>query len=574
MDRVEADPTFARWMDAFLSSYYRRRPVNATFIGVHDWDHALPDYSEGGSGETLADLENLMNRSARIDVDGLTTSERIDLRLARGFLKTQIWEIGSSHFHRGNPSLYSGEAIFSVLSLFLTEFAPLEDRVSAATARMEAIGGLLAQARRNVTQAPPGWTEKALTECTGALAFLTEGVEALMAMGPIESKAFEAAAQHAAAAFGEFDSYLETELRYHTSDQYACGEEALSLYLTDGHFLDVDPDELVEYADSEIDEATAYLKEHAADFGANTPSDALAQLSDIHATTSEYYARYQELWDETRMLSNQNQLLTWPEFPIRYVPRPIWSREAAPHLYFLYYRSPAAFNRPPIHDYLVTPIDKALPPDEQERLLRATNDSVIKSNHVIHHGSIGHHVQNWHAFRAESRIGRIAAVDCATRIAMFCGGTMAEGWATYATDLINEFGGLSPLEAYAQRQSRARMCARAVVDIRLHQGRFSLDEGTEYYERRALMSPAAARSEAVKNSMFPGAAIMYLTGNDAIHDLRADMTQRKGSDFELGAFHDEFLSYGSIPVALISADMKAKADAAEAAHHESGRSGG
>ena len=30
---------FSLWLDRFLHSYYRHRPVNATFIGVHDYDH-------------------------------------------------------------------------------------------------------------------------------------------------------------------------------------------------------------------------------------------------------------------------------------------------------------------------------------------------------------------------------------------------------------------------------------------------------------------------------------------------------------------------------------------------------
>ena len=34
------------------------------------------------------------------------------------------------------------------------------------------------------------------------------------------------------------------------------------------------------------------------------------------------------------------------------------------------------------------------------------------------------------------------------------------------------------------------------------------------------MPEAAAMAEAVKNSMFPGAAVMYLMGRDAIHRLR------------------------------------------------------
>jgi len=206
----------------------------------------------------------------------------------------------------------------------------------------------------------------------------------------------------------------------------------------------------------------------------------------------------------------------------------------------------------------VTPIDRAMPPGEQKRLLQANNDSVIKLNHVIHHGSIGHHVQNWHAFRSASRIGRMAAVDCASRIAMFCGGTMAEGWACYATDLMSESGFLTPLEQYAEHHSRMRMCARAVVDTRLHQGKITWGQAVEYYEREAGMAPGAAQNEVTKNSMFPGAALMYLLGNDGIHRLRKEVAALRGNRFSLREFHDQFLSYGSIPVALISADMIAK----------------
>jgi uncharacterized protein (DUF885 family) len=184
---------------------------------------------------------------------------------------------------------------------------------------------------------------------------------------------------------------------------------------------------------------------------------------------------------------------------------------------------------------------------------------VIKLNHVVHHGGIGHHVQNWHALRARSRIGRVAAVDCASRIAMFSGGTMAEGWACYATDLIREAGGLTPLERCAEHQARRRMCARSVVDCRLHQGRMTLEEAATYYREKADMPESSARAEAVKNSMFPGTAVMYLMGTDAIHSLRKDIAALQGALFSLQKFHDDFLSYGSVPVSLIATDMKRNA---------------
>jgi len=179
---------------------------------------------------------------------------------------------------------------------------------------------------------------------------------------------------------------------------------------------------------------------------------------------------------------------------------------------------------------------------------------VIKLNHVVHHGALGHHVQNWHAFRAESRIGRMAGVDCASRIAMFCAGTMAEGWACYATELMDEVGFLTPLESFAERHTRLRMAARALVDVRLHTGRLSLDQAAAFYHERAGMAPAAARSEAVKNSMFPGTALMYLMGTDTIRQLRNELSARL--DFQLAAFHDRLLFYGSVPAALIAECMR------------------
>jgi uncharacterized protein (DUF885 family) len=103
--------------------------------------------------------------------------------------------------------------------------------------------------------------------------------------------------------------------------------------------------------------------------------------------------------------------------------------------------------------------------------------------------------------------GRIAHIDVASRIAFFCGGTMAEGWACYATDLIAETGGMTDMERLAHRRSRMRMCARAIVDVELHNRRMTLTDAAEFYQTSG-MEPSAARGEALKNSMFPGAAMM------------------------------------------------------------------
>jgi uncharacterized protein (DUF885 family) len=178
---------------------------------------------------------------------------------------------------------------------------------------------------------------------------------------------------------------------------------------------------------------------------------------------------------------------------------------------------------------------------------------VIKLNHVLHHGGVGHHLQNWHAYhRAASRIGKIAAVDCANRIGMFCGGTMAEGWACYATGLMGELDGLTSLERVAEQHANVRQLARAVVDLSFHSGAMSFDEAVSFFVERTGMQPAVARAEVVKASMFPGTAVMYWLGTQAILDLRQRLRSQLGDAFSLKRFHDELLGFGSIPVPLIA----------------------
>ena len=76
--------------------------------------------------------------------------------------------------------------------------------------------------------------------------------------------------------------------------------------------------------------------------------------------------------------------------------------------------------------------------------------------------------------------------------------------------------------------------------------------------QRVGMSPSAARAEAVKNSLFPGAACMYLAGWDGIWQLR-----RQFRNVPLRQFHDRLLSLGSVPVSL--AGWTSRESGAEAA---------
>lgn len=555
---MATSPSTREWLDAFFAAYYRHRPVSATFIGVHEHDQRLPDYSESGVAAQLAETRALLDQLDTGEVAPPTTTwEAVDRLLARNFLLTQVWELTDRRALLSNPCLYTGEATFGIISLFLREYAPLDERVEAAVHRLRAIPDLLAQGRENVTNCPAAWVSKAIEECNGGIALLTDGVGVLASRYGVTREDFHAAAADAVSAYRGFRQYLSDEVAPISHDSYGVGAEPFDMLLRLGHCLDLDSVAVTTYAHKRLSEAWAAMADLASQIEPGSdPRALLARLSDDHPSVADYYGTYQAEFDRAYAFAVERELLTWPDYPITFEPIPDWARAAAPHLYFLFYRAPAPFDPHVTQRYLVTPVDPAMPAEEQQRRLRATNLSQIRLNHVIHHGGIGHHVQNWWAYRGESRIGRMAAVDCALRTAMLCGGTMAEGWACYAVDLMAEQGYLTPLEQLSQHQGLARMAGRAIVDAGLHRGDLSFDEAVAFYRDEVGMPDAAAHGEAVKNSMFPGAAMMYLLGTDMIRDLRSEMQQRQGGDFALARFHDAFLSHGSIPVALTATLMR------------------
>lgn len=573
--RVAGGPA-APWasgaLDRFFEVFYRQRPVTATFTGLHAHDDRLPDWSPDGLAamrDEMADVRALLARAGcPADADARAFPRDVDLALADATLEIAIAELDSGHFVHSNPTLWTGEAIFGVLSLLTRDFAPLPDRLAAARARLEATPHFLAQARRAIPRVPKRWLAKATGECATAVTFLREALPAwlagLRADGALRDQDLQAvtgAAAEAAAAFQDMQRWLggfdapgwpvpASDPEWGEAPSRECaGEELLSLLVRRGHGVTTPLEALL----GEAEDALADAAERLATLCASHGGWAAVQdrLAAHHPPADRWLGRFQERWDDCRAAAERHALVTWPDAPLRYVPYPALVKDAAPQLYYLHYRSPAPFDPVATFDYVVPGLD-GLTPAQVEARLRQWNDSVITLNHVVHHGAIGHHVQNHHAYGGASRIGQVAAVDAACRIAMFVGGSLAEGWACYVCDLMEEIGFLSPLEAVAQQQTRVRIAARAVADLSLHLGRRDIAGLTAHYEDRALMPPAAARAEAVRNSMYPGAAVMYWLGTREIHRLRAEVARREGAAFSPRRFHDRLLSYGAIPVAHIA----------------------
>ena len=221
---MSADPTartrndaiehaFDAWLDRFFAHYYAARPVNATFIGIHDHDHALPDFSPSATARHLAEMRQLRDDLAQIPTADLDTARRHDALIADGYLELQIMEDALPQFHRGNPAVYTSEGVFSILSLFLRDAEPFSERVEAAISRMRALPEFLAQARANVSSAPVAWTDHALREARASAEYFDRGLPRLAAERDVTNPRFLHAAAIARDAFLEHATWLDETLR-------------------------------------------------------------------------------------------------------------------------------------------------------------------------------------------------------------------------------------------------------------------------------------------------------------------------------------------------------------------------
>ena len=105
--------------------------------------------------------------------------------------------------------------------------------------------------------------------------------------------------------------------------------------------------------------------------------------------------------------------------------------------------------------------------------------------------------------------------------------------------------------AQVLRLSRYR-AARIGVDVNLHTGRWTFEQGVNYFMDGGGLDKEAAEGEAAGAASSPTQKISYITGKWQIMRLLGRYRDAKGADFRLGQFHDDLLAHGSLPVSILT----------------------
>jgi uncharacterized protein (DUF885 family) len=131
--------------------------------------------------------------------------------------------------------------------------------------------------------------------------------------------------------------------------------------------------------------------------------------------------------------------------------------------------------------------------------------------------------------------------------------TFVEGWALYGEEMLMREGlypDQSPSQGQVLRLARYR-AARIGVDVNLQTGRWTFPQAVDYFIDGGGLDREAATGEAAGAAASPSQKIGYMVGKWQIMRLLGRYRDAQGASFRLGAFHDQLISYGSLPVSVI-----------------------
>ncbi|MGL4475681.1 MAG: DUF885 domain-containing protein [Shewanella sp.] len=133
-----------------------------------------------------------------------------------------------------------------------------------------------------------------------------------------------------------------------------------------------------------------------------------------------------------------------------------------------------------------------------------------------------------------------------------------EGWALYAEELGIEMGLFSdPYQYFGKLSDEMLRAMRLVVDTGLHTKGWSREQAITYMQDNSPMAKSDIIAEVERYMAIPGQALSYKIGQLKILELRERAKAALGDNFDLKAFHDEVLTSGSLPMAVLEQKIDA-----------------
>ena len=520
----------------------RTHPEWATQLGEHSEDEKLSNLSDGAVAvyeRGLIDAHGLVARP-----EAHPDAER-DRLLLRSFLEHERFRYATLRDHATDPLLHVDLASTALSELVLKPFAPVSQRLAAATARARLLPSFFATATAVLDRPPQARVEKAIELCEGLASFvddlprLFQAEAARYAAGEDPAPllaALDEAACEAGRSVRAFRVHLADKVLLRAPVDFALGERNFLRKLRYQEMVDLDVAALERRYDAERRRLAELLAEAVSECGYASPGEAFAALARDRFTAATLLDGARGELERLERFVRERELMEVPEAPACQVletPRFAWGFASL---------NPAGVLETAAvpSTYYVTAVRPEWPGERQAEHLGALNRAVLAvvSAHEV---TPGHHLQQLWQLRAGSRLRK-----------MLQSTAFVEGWAHYAEELLIEEGYAAerPTLKLAMLSEALLRLARYRASLGLHVEGWTVARAQELFEKEAHLPPSWALEEARRGTFDP-LYLVYTLGKMLLRELRAEMKAKEGAGFRLKVFHDRILAQGAPPLPLL-----------------------
>ena len=531
---------FRQQLDIFIRDRYALDPTAATVAGLHDFDDRLADLSLDGFAARDAFVDRWLHVFGSHDATALEVGDRTDLALILGELRGEQALRGFER-HRRQPSLYSDAITRGAYYALIREEGDVETRLAALAERLERAPAALQHAIANLDadRVPPVYVVVAGESATAGATFVRAILPSLAPEGSRAKAALVGAGKRAGDALDQYASWLRDDLMRRARGSFAIGRDAFDALLRDKELLPYDAVSLKRWGEELYADTAAKLQEAARALGDTDWRDSVDRLRRDHPGEAELVGVYRMEMERSREASRIAGLASFPE-------RESLSVEAMPDfarptLPYAAYVQPGPFERSRRGRFWVTLPGEGEPDAvRQERLSGHPRKGIAVI--ACHEGYPGHHLQLSVAADHPSLARK------ALRSNLFI-----EGWGLYVEELMTELGFLDDPETRLLRlKDLLWRAARVSVDVGLSTGELGFEQAVRFMIDGPKLERPNAVGECRRYTLQPVQPSSYALGRAAILDLRV---RARGAGLGMRAFHDRLLACGSIPPALVAAEL-------------------
>jgi len=549
---ADEDGKLAAFFQKYLDEEFKLKPLEATRLGDHRFDHLLEDLSpKARAGWRNQPQKFLQELSSHVDFNALTPSGKIDYAIFLTNLRRALWLADNTRPFEEDPRIYNDYITDSIYLLLTQSTLTKGENLKNCVARMEQIPRVVAAARESLQNPPRVFVGTAIRQNRGSIAFYERGIFAMAGETPVLSE-LKPAARKVVESLTEYGRFLEESLLPAANGEWRLGKERFAKKFDLELEADLSPAEVLREAEAEFDRVEREMYTIAKQLWSRAfprqplpPDDAAGRRAVITQTLihlNKDHGKAEDLVRDASTIALQIKKFI-AERDILRLPDP--DRCQIMEMPEFQRGNTVAFLNP------APPLDPraasvyAISPPAKEWNSRQVNSYLEEYNRhmlhllTIHEAFPGHYVQLEYSNRHPSLIRKVLS-----------SGVFAEGWAVYTEQMMLDQGYGNGDLALRLNQLKwyLRAVANAILDNRMHCASMTDEDALTFLTERAYQTEAEALAKIVRGKQSSCQLSTYFVGRMAFYNLRQTMQRELGDQFDLGRYHEAVLDHGTLAV--------------------------